>query len=153
MGLRPDLEGQRIISYGSNAGEDEVWFVLNGVGRSIDLNRDNLQGRLFRDGDALDANDVGEFERGPPINDAFLISDRGDERIWLVDPGGYLTNVNGLNSGNPRKHYISSPATMDRYHFDWGRVITFQNSPQIMYKYLLPYLTITRLPLGNTLVT
>jgi hypothetical protein len=120
MAPRNDLEGQRLLRRAHNADDDEVYLVLGGVARLIpDLNRDDLQGMVFKDDDVLDFDHVGEVEEGPGFGQLYLGLNHRNGAVFLVD----------CAAGNPTRRVVTSPEAMDRYHFDFRRVEDYSFLP------------------------
>jgi hypothetical protein len=104
---RPDLEGLRVRL----AGNDAVYLIDQGQKRHI--HDPTSYGNLFRTWDNIHVDlDVEAIDSGLPIDaGAFLFRCYDSPKVFLYDAG--------------RKRWIQSPATMDRYQFNWDRIQVF----------------------------
>jgi hypothetical protein len=115
MALRPDLNGRRM----KNPNEPHVYLIDEGRRRWIP--NPPTYNNLFRDwnGIILDWN-IASIDRGSDIsNGAVLARQEGMARVYLVDQG--------------RKRWVTSPAAMDRYHFNWNAV---RQVPRLLLQYV-----------------
>ena len=105
MAVRRDLDGLRLQTPGDAA------IYMIGQGKKRHIADPNTYNSLYREWNSVvpdvDLNEIdGGEEIAPGTN---LIQGYGDAAVYLLDGG--------------RKRWIQSPATMDRYDFDWRKVI------------------------------
>jgi hypothetical protein len=110
---RPDLAGQRM----QEPGQTEVYLIDdNGLKRWIPnpATYDNL----FPDWDGIVADpDLPNIETGLQISDgALLAKDPNSAPIWFIDPA------------YQKKRWVTSPAAMNKFHFNWNNVIHVPNN-------------------------
>jgi hypothetical protein len=104
---RPDLAGQRLMAPGQSA-----IYIVDPNGYLRHIPDPATYNNLFRDwnGVIIDVNLI-DIAQGPPLTPgAVLALGSGTSPVYLV--------TNGV------KDWITSPAAMDKYYFNWGRVLT-----------------------------
>ena len=104
MPLRKDLDGLRV----QLPGDPAVYLMDQGTKRHVP--NPATYNNLFRDwnGIVVDAS-INTIDTGTPISDGAVLAQAfGDSAVYLIDQG--------------RKRHIGSPATMDRYYFDWSKI-------------------------------
>ncbi|MBV8523410.1 MAG: hypothetical protein JOY71_15015 [Acetobacteraceae bacterium] len=104
MSVRRDLDGLRL----QTPGDPAVYMIDQGTKRHVA--DPQTYTALFRDWNSIvqDA-DTNEIDTGPEIAaGTALVQGFGDAHVYLVDQG--------------TKRWIESPATMDRYDFDWNKI-------------------------------
>lgn len=101
---RPDLNGVRMKS------PDNPMVYMVDQGKKRWIPNPSTYNNLFRDWTSIVVDiDVNEVPTGPQISDgAILARAGGTAPVYLVDQG--------------MKRWIISPATMDKYDFDWGKI-------------------------------
>ncbi len=114
----PEYNGFRI----KKPGDPRIWLVDRGQKRHIP--NPTTFNNLFRNWSYREVLDVDAIQTGSPISDgAVLGRATGEPAVFLIDQG--------------IKRHIVSPATMDKYNFNWNRV------------YTLPRLVIDSMPTGD----
>ncbi len=104
MALRHDLDGLRMQLPGNPA----IYLIMDGMKHWIpDPPTFN---NLFRDWSGIVQDPhLNEIDNGPQISEgAVLAQAQGAAPVYLIDQN--------------HKRWITSPATMDRYNFNWNRV-------------------------------
>lgn len=107
--IRTDLNGVRIKS----PSDSRIYLVDNGVLRHIP--NPETYNNLFRNWDniVIDPH-IDQISMGHPIsNGAILAKSATYDNVFLIDEG--------------TKRWITSPSTMDKYNFDWGKVFILPN--------------------------
>jgi len=106
MGVRLDWNGRRIRS----KVDEKIYIVIDGLRHWVP--NPATYENLFRDWDGVeDIIDIDSIDAGADITDGAILA-RGGE-----DPPVYLIS-NGV------KRHVTSPEAMDRYYFEWDRVIS-----------------------------
>jgi hypothetical protein len=99
---------------------------MDGMARLVPSNTDDASGRVFTDGDngVISRAEAGDITFGSDLVNAFLMRDDASGAVYLVylDAAEYSGSP-PLVSFGAVKRWISSPEAMDRYHFDWGKVV------------------------------
>ena len=120
MTSRPDLNGLRVQQYG----EPHVYLIDEGLRRLIPSA--TVMSRLFTMGAdwayryhpaassvILDLH-VNQIDAGPQIPDECIMFQATDSpQVFLLDSDA---------DGNQIKRWITSPAAMDRFQFDWAKI-------------------------------
>jgi hypothetical protein len=123
MTIRRDLDGLRLQTPG-----DAAIYMID-QGRRRHISDPNTYNSLYRDWvtRVIDI-DVNEIDGGEEIaSGTNLIQGYGNAAVYLLDGG--------------RKRWIENSATMDRYDFDWRKIIhvpmsvidALQNGPGIVW--------------------
>lgn len=102
---RPDLAGLR-VKFPANP----AIYLIDPSGIRRWIPNPETYNNLFRDwnGVIIDI-DIGEITEGPSLtNGAFLARAINAAPVYLISNG--------------EKRWITSPAVMERYHFDWNRI-------------------------------
>jgi hypothetical protein len=105
MGTRPDLAGKRL----QVPGQAEVDLIDdNGTRRWIP--DPDTYNNLFRNWSGIIQDiDTIEINQGPQISHgAHLAQAPGHAEVYLIDNG--------------QKRWITSPAAMDKFYFDWNKI-------------------------------
>ncbi|HYK51947.1 MAG TPA: hypothetical protein VEV38_00240 [Candidatus Eremiobacteraceae bacterium] len=102
---KPEYDGARIKSPVG----PKVYLVDRGYKRWIP--NPATYNNLFRDWDSIVTSiDIDEIPTGAQLpNGAFLAQAVDGPRVYLIDQNS--------------KRWIVSPATMDKYDFDWGKIV------------------------------
>lgn len=105
-GTHPELNGARLKGAGSPA----VHLILDGKRRWIP--NPNTYNNLFRNWNGIQTViDIGSIDDGGQLSDgAILAKSPNDPAVYLVS--------NGI------KRWITSPAAMDKYYFDWNKIVS-----------------------------
>jgi hypothetical protein len=103
--ITPELNGLRVKLPGNPA----VYLIDRGVRRHVP--DPETYNRLFRSWDGIQEQYFFSIiQVGAPIStDAVLMRGWGTPAVYFVEPGV--------------KRHVSSPAAMDRYHFDWAKIV------------------------------
>jgi hypothetical protein len=110
-GPRPDLAGLRVklptVPHEPNT--DKI-YVIDPDGYRRWIPNPDTYNNLFRDWTGVVTDiDIDEIPAEDPLTDgAILARAEGNARVFLVS--------------NNMKRWITSPAVMDKYHFNWDRV-------------------------------
>ena len=101
---RPDLNGLRV----KLPHRSEIYLILDGCRRWIPSPA--AYNRLFRDWNGVVVDiDIDEIPLAAPLSDgAVLIKGDGTAPVYLVS--------------NNVKRWITSPAAMDKYYFNWSKI-------------------------------
>jgi hypothetical protein len=120
-GERPDLNGYRLRIPGQAA----IYLIDRGKRRHIP--NPETYNNLFRNWDGVvpDVDLTEILEDAPLTNGAALIQGQGRAEVYLTDQG--------------KKRHVTSPAVMDKYYFDWGKV---QH---------VPYTVVDSIPTGDAI--
>ncbi|MDQ1833128.1 hypothetical protein [Massilia scottii] len=104
MAIRNDLNGLRMQLPGAPA----IYLIDRGVKRHIP--DPTTYNNLFRDWSGIVQDPhLNNIDTGTPLSHgAVLAQAQGDAAVYLIDQGV--------------KRHIASPATMDRYYFDWNKI-------------------------------
>ncbi len=104
MTIRTDLNGLRVKLPGNPA------IYLMDEGRRRHIPNPSTYDNLFRDWNGIvEDTDIPDIDEETPIsNGAILARAVGTAAVFLIDKG--------------LKRHITSPAIMDRYHFNWGKI-------------------------------
>ena len=108
---RPDLSGLRIKSP-----TDTAIYLIDPEGYRRHIPNPETYENLFRDWNGIVADiNANDIARGPALSSgAVLAKSPGRAEVYLVS--------NGI------KRHIASPAVMDKYYFDGGKVQTMSQS-------------------------
>ncbi|MEU7054633.1 hypothetical protein [Streptomyces sp. NPDC046197] len=105
-GSHPELNGLRVKGVGSPA----VYLILDGRRRWIP--NPATYNNLFRDWNGIQSVvDIGSIDAGSALSDGAFLGKASNA------PAVYLFS-NGV------KRWITSPAAMDKYYFDWQKIQT-----------------------------
>jgi hypothetical protein len=118
---RPDLNGLRVKS----PTEAKIYLIDGGCRRWIP--NPETYNNLFRDwnGVVIDI-DINEIPEAAPISEGAILSKGSNSpAVFLVDRG--------------IKRWVTSPAAMDKYYFNWGRV------------YVVPQVLVDSIPTGSSI--
>lgn len=126
MGFRFDLEGKRFVLTAHDT--DALYLVIDGVARLVDGETAYPNGRLFSDEGLIPRSEAGDITFGADMPGAFLMRDGGTGAVWLVYSDYSLVTGQWpeVCLGAVKRH-VTSPSAMDRYHFDWGKVLEAGN--------------------------
>jgi len=104
MALRKDLDGLRLQLPGDPA------IYLMDAGKKRHIPDPPTYNNLFRDWNGIVQDpDLNTIDTGTEISvGAVLAQGFGDAAVYLIDSG--------------QKRHIGSPATMDRYYFNWNTI-------------------------------
>jgi hypothetical protein len=107
MGLRVDLNGYRLRKTFKDA---PIYLIDEGAKRHIA--DPPTYDALFRDWDGIVSDiDIDDIDDGPQIEPGTMLFRVNDTKpVYLLD------------IGKKQKRLITSPAAMDKYHFNWDRV-------------------------------
>jgi hypothetical protein len=113
---RPDLDGLRV----KTPGQPEIYLMDEGYRRWIP--NPTTYNNLFRDWNGIQEDvAVGEIPLGTPLADGSVLAmGSGNGAVYLAEAGV--------------KRWITSPAAMDKYYFNWNRIyvipsILIRNNP------------------------
>ena len=112
MVARPDLAGQRLQKPGNPA----IWLIdCDGLKRWIP--DPDTYNNLFRDWNGIvQDTELDNITPGHPISHgALLAKDPNTAPVWLVDHDLHV------------KRWVSSPAAMDQFHFNWDKIQQVSN--------------------------
>jgi hypothetical protein len=108
---RPDLAGLRLTPL-----QGGPIYVVNPEGFLLWIPNPSTYNSLFRDWSGVYRVDTANMSIGAALSDgAILAKGSLSAKVYLVSNG--------------RKRWITSPATMDKYYFNWSRVYVV---PQIL---------------------
>ncbi|PSJ26899.1 hypothetical protein B7P34_20475 [Streptosporangium nondiastaticum] len=104
-GRHPELNGARVKGVNSPA----IYLILDGKRRWIP--NPATYNNLFRDWNGIQSVvDIGAIDDGGQLSDgAILAKSPSGPAVYLVS--------NGI------KRWITSPAAMDKYYFDWNKIV------------------------------
>ncbi len=116
---RPDLNGSLLTPPNGGPVYTVIWGFLHWIPDPTTFNN------LFRSwNDIVKSTDLPSIPQFPPLTSgALLIQAAGQAPVYLL--------TNGL------KNWITSPAAMDKYHFNWGRIL------------VLPPVVVNAIPTGS----
>jgi hypothetical protein len=108
--LRVDLDGLRFRC----PGEDAIYLIDQGKKRWV--SGANVYNALFRNWDNVFLDDdIAAIDSGAPIDaNSLLFRCVDNPSVFLLDAG--------------KKRHVRTPAVMDRFQFDWGKIHVW-NSP------------------------
>jgi len=116
---RPDLAGLRLMHLTGPA-----IYLVNPEGFLQWIPNPPTYNNLFRDWNGVYKVDISNMAKGTALSDgAILARGNASAPVYLVSNG--------------RKRWISSPAAMDKYYFNWGHV------------YVVPQILTNSIPTGN----
>ncbi|WP_190024533.1 hypothetical protein [Streptomyces hiroshimensis] len=105
-GRHPELNGARLKGVNSPA----VYLILDGQRRWIP--NPATYNNLFRNWNGIQSViDIGSIDDGGQLSDGAILAKSPD------GPAVYLVS-NGV------KRWITSPAAMDKYYFDWNKIVS-----------------------------
>lgn len=108
---RPDLAGYRV----KVPKQAPIW-VIDQDGYRRWIPNPTTFNNLFRDWSVVEELDVANIAETVPIDDgAILFKGSATANVYLTDRGN--------------KRWITSPAVMDKYNFNWGKIVVV---PQIL---------------------
>lgn len=105
MSVHPEFNGLRV----KLPGHPEIYLVDGGLRRHIP--DPPTYDSLFRNWDGIrDEIAAGDIDIGAPLpHGAVLVQGYGQPEVWLIDNDG--------------KRHVAGPSTMDKYYFDWNKII------------------------------
>lgn len=115
MPVRTDLNGTRFRSKDPKDDPRKVYLVVDGLRHWIP-DSDTYE-NLFRDWDGIEEIlDLNDIDPGDDISHGAVLARPGDR------PPVYL--VADTENGRVEARHIATSATMDRYYFHWGKVVS-----------------------------